>query len=115
MHACKDSSTTRRDALLIFSHSPGGSGGARVHRSPLPNGPAVVLVQGVVIETEGGHAAATRPKHEKIPPAALRESLRPLPEPADHAVARVEVLIHVPGAGPGGAGVAAAARGGGEV
>lgn len=81
------------------AYSPGGSVGTNVQGRPLPNGPTVVLIQSVVIETEGGHATATRPKHEQLPPVRLLEPLRPFPEPADHAVVRVEVRIHVPGGG----------------
>lgn len=82
-----------------IAHSPGGSVGTRIRRRALADGPPVVFVQSVVLEAKGGHAAAPGPEEQQLPPVALLEFHRPLPEPSDHLVARAEApvhLIHVP-------------------
>lgn len=64
----------------------------------------MVFVQSVVLKAEGGHAAAPGPEEQQLPPVALPERHRPLPEPPDDLVARAEApvpLVHVPVGGVG--------------
>lgn len=85
--------------LACLACSPGGSVGTRIRTRTLADGPPVVFVESVVLEPEGGHAAAPGPEQQQLPPVVLPERRRPLPEPSDRLVARAEAsahLIHVP-------------------
>lgn len=83
----------------MHARSPGGSVRTRVRARALADGPTLAIVHGVVLEPEGGLAAAPGPEEQQLPPVALLERHYPLPEPLDDLVARAEVpilFIHVP-------------------